>query len=139
MKIKVFLLATALIVGVAGAPQSVAATSILSMQVRQTPSASESLLTMYGNLKPNKSGVTVKIQVDTDGKWTTTRFATKVTKVGNVTPSGFSCAKTTTSFSERCCCKYSSQFKPKKPLPPTTKFFSMTRTNAIYFMLRFTH
>ena len=82
MKIKVFLLATALIVGVAGAPQSVAATSILSMQVRQTPSASESLLTMYGNLKPNKSGVTVKIQVDTDGKWTTTRFATKVTKVG---------------------------------------------------------
>ena len=82
MKIKVFLLATALIVGVAGAPQSVGATSVLSMQVRQTPSASETLLTMYGTLKPNKSGVTVKIQVDTNGKWTTTRFATKVTKVG---------------------------------------------------------
>jgi GH25 family lysozyme M1 (1,4-beta-N-acetylmuramidase) len=82
MKIKIFLLASALIVGVAGAPQSAGATSILSMQVRQTPSASETLLTMYGNLKPNKSGVTVKIQVDTNGKWTTTRFATKVTKVG---------------------------------------------------------
>ena len=82
MKIKVFLVAIALIVGVAGAPQSVAATSVLSMQVRQTPSASETLLTMYGNLKPNKSGVTVKIQVDTNGKWTTTRFATRVTKVG---------------------------------------------------------
>jgi lysozyme len=52
------------------------------MQVRQTPSASETLLTLYGNLKPNKSGATVKIQVDTNGKWTTTRFATKVTKVG---------------------------------------------------------
>ena len=82
MKIKIFLLGIALIVGVAGAPQSAAVTSVLSMQVRQTPSASETLLTMYGNLKPNKSGITVKIQVDTNGKWTTTRFATKVTKVG---------------------------------------------------------
>jgi lysozyme len=82
MKIKVFLLAVALVLGVAGAPQSLAATSTLSMQIRQTPSASESLLTMYGNLKPNKSGTTVKIQVDMGGKWTTTRFTTKVTKVG---------------------------------------------------------
>ena len=82
MKIKVFTLAIALIVGVAGAPQSVGATSVLSMQVRQTPSASETLLTLYGNLKPNKSGAVVKIEVDTNGKWTTTRFATKVTNVG---------------------------------------------------------
>jgi GH25 family lysozyme M1 (1,4-beta-N-acetylmuramidase) len=82
MKTKIFLLAITLIVGVAGAPQSGAATSILSMQVRQTPSASETLLTLFGTLKPNKSGATVKIQVDTNGKWTTTRFATKVTKVG---------------------------------------------------------
>ena len=82
MKIKIFVLASALIIGVAGAPQSAGATSILSMQVRQTPSASETLLTMYGNLKPNKSGAMVKIQVDTNGKWTTTRFATRVTKVG---------------------------------------------------------
>jgi len=82
MKTKIFLIAITLIVGVAGAPQSGAATSILSMQVRQTPSASETLLTLYGTLKPNKSGATIKIQVDTNGKWTTTRFATKVTKVG---------------------------------------------------------
>jgi lysozyme len=82
MKIKVFTLAIALIVGVAGAPQSVGATSVLSMQVRQTPSASETLLTLYGNLKPNKSGAMVKIEVDANGKWTTTRFATKVTNVG---------------------------------------------------------
>ena len=82
MKIKVFLLAVALVLGVAGAPQSLAAASTLSMQIRQTPSASEFLLTMYGNLKPNKSGTTVKIQVDMGGKWTTTRFTTKVTKVG---------------------------------------------------------
>ena len=82
MKIKVFLLSIFLVIGLAGAPQSVAATSILSMAVRQTPSATESLLTMYGNLKPNKAGTTVKIQVDTNGKWTNTAFMTKVTRVG---------------------------------------------------------
>jgi lysozyme len=82
MKIKVFALSIFLIIGVAGAPQSVAATSTLSMAVRQTPSANESLLTMYGNLKPNKTGTTVKIQVDTNGKWTNTAFMTKVTRVG---------------------------------------------------------
>jgi len=82
MKLKIYLLAVSLVVAVVGAPQSVAASSNLSMSIRQTPSASESLLTLYGNLTPNRSGITVKIQVDTDGKWTTTRFTTKVTKVG---------------------------------------------------------
>ena len=82
MKIKLFLLSVCLIAGLTGAPQSVAATSTLSMAVRQTPSATESLLTMYGNLKPNKAGTTVKIQVDTNGKWTNTAFMTKVTRVG---------------------------------------------------------
>jgi len=71
-----------LIIGIAGAPQSFAATTTLSMAVRQTPSATESLLTMYGTLKPNKSGTTVKIQVDTNGKWSNTAFMTKVTRVG---------------------------------------------------------
>ena len=82
MKIRVYLLSVALILGVAGAPQSVAAPSILSMSVRQTPSASETLLTLYGTLKPNRSGTPVKIEVDTAGKWSSTRFSTKVTKVG---------------------------------------------------------
>ena len=82
MKLKIYLLAISLVVAVVGAPQSVAASSVLSMSIRQTPSASETLLTLYGNLAPNRSGTTVKIQVDTDGKWTTTRFTTKVTKVG---------------------------------------------------------
>lgn len=82
MKIKVFLLSVFLIIGISGAPQSFAATTTLSMAVRQTPSATESLLTMYGTLKPNKSGATVKIQVDTNGKWSNTAFMTKVTRVG---------------------------------------------------------
>ena len=82
MKIKVFSLTIALMLGIAGAPQSVAATSTLSMSVRQTPSASETLLTLFGTLKPNRSGTPVKIEVDIAGKWSSTRFSTKVTKVG---------------------------------------------------------
>ena len=82
MKAKTFLLALTLVIGLVGAPQSVAATSALTMSVKQTPSASETLLTLYGNLKPNRSGTIVKVQVDTNGKWTTTRFTTRVTKVG---------------------------------------------------------
>ena len=82
MKIKVFLLTIALMLGIAGAPQSIAAISTLSMSVRQTPSASETLLTLFGTLKPNRSGTPVKIEVETSGKWSSTRFSTKVTKVG---------------------------------------------------------
>ena len=82
MKLKIFFFALALISAVSMAPPSTAVSSSLSMSVKQTPSASETLLTMYGNLKPTRSGAIVKIQVDTNGQWTTTRFSTKVTKVG---------------------------------------------------------
>jgi GH25 family lysozyme M1 (1,4-beta-N-acetylmuramidase) len=82
MRVKIYLLAISLLVAIVGAPQTAAAASTLSMSIRQTPSASETLLTLYGNLKPNRSGTAVKIQVDIAGKWTTTRFTTKVTKVG---------------------------------------------------------
>jgi GH25 family lysozyme M1 (1,4-beta-N-acetylmuramidase) len=82
MRVKIYLLAISLVVAIVGAPQTAAAASTLSMSIRQTPSASETLLTLYGNLKPNRSGTAVKIQVDIAGKWTTTRFTTKVTKVG---------------------------------------------------------
>lgn len=81
MKFKVAALITSLLITLIISPAS-AATSTLSMNLRQTPSASEVLVTLYGNLKPNKVGTTVKIQVDTNGKWSTTRFNSKVTKVG---------------------------------------------------------
>jgi len=82
VRVKIYLLAISLVVAIVGPPQAAAAPSTLSMSIRQTPSASETLLTLYGNLKPNRSGTAVKIQVDIAGKWTTTRFATKVTIVG---------------------------------------------------------
>jgi len=82
MKGKATLFAFALFLSLLGTPATNAATSTLSMALRQTPSATEVLVTLYGSLKPTRSGTEVKIQVDTNGKWSTTRFVTKVTKVG---------------------------------------------------------
>jgi GH25 family lysozyme M1 (1,4-beta-N-acetylmuramidase) len=82
MKIRSVLLSTAFVLAVITAPSSNAAASTLTMSLRQTPSSSELLITLYGSLKPNKSGTVVKIQVDTNGTWSTTRFVTKVSKVG---------------------------------------------------------
>ena len=81
MKLRASALAASLLLSLFISPAS-AVSSALSMNLRQTPSASEVLVTLYGNLKPTKSGTTVKIQVDTNGSWTTTRFSTKVSKVG---------------------------------------------------------
>ena len=81
MKLKIFALVFSLSLSLFISPAT-AVTSSLTMNLRQTPSASEVLITLYGNLKPTKTGTTVKIQVDMGGKWTTTRFTTKVTKVG---------------------------------------------------------
>jgi GH25 family lysozyme M1 (1,4-beta-N-acetylmuramidase) len=63
-------------------PTAVAATSKLSMTVKQTPNVIEPLLTFYGSLTPKKSGLVVKIQSEIDGKWSDTRFSTKTTKLG---------------------------------------------------------
>ena len=63
-------------------PMAEAATSKLSMTVKQTPNLIEPLLTFYGTLTPKKSGLIVKIQSEIDGKWSDTRFSTKTTKLG---------------------------------------------------------
>lgn len=81
MKFKVVALASSLLLSLFITPASAAATT-LSMNLRQTPSATEVLVTLYGTLKPAKSGALVTIQVDTHGTWATTKFSTKVSKVG---------------------------------------------------------
>jgi len=63
-------------------PAANAAASKLTMTVKQTPNLIEPLLTFYGALTPKKSGLTVKIQSEIDGKWADTRFSTKTTKLG---------------------------------------------------------
>jgi len=63
-------------------PTASAATSKLTMTVKQTPNLIEPLLTFYGALTPKKSGLVVKIQSEIDGNWSDTRFSTKTTKLG---------------------------------------------------------
>jgi GH25 family lysozyme M1 (1,4-beta-N-acetylmuramidase) len=63
-------------------PIAEAASSKITMTVKQTPNLIEPLLSFYGNLTPKKSGLTVKIQSEIDGKWSDTRFSTKTTKLG---------------------------------------------------------
>jgi GH25 family lysozyme M1 (1,4-beta-N-acetylmuramidase) len=59
-----------------------AATSNISMSLTQTPGGEEPILTLYGVLKPAKSGVKVTVQIYLDGKWQDTRFSSKSERVG---------------------------------------------------------
>ena len=66
-----------------GLPSAFAVTAQLSLSVRQTPSNSEALLTFYGAIKPAKSGITVLIQIDSNGAWENTRFKGRTVKTGS--------------------------------------------------------
>ena len=59
-----------------------AATSKITMSLRQTPSGTEPIVTLYGSLKPAKSGIKVLVQIQLDGKWQDTRFSAKTARVG---------------------------------------------------------
>jgi GH25 family lysozyme M1 (1,4-beta-N-acetylmuramidase) len=59
-----------------------AAVSKLTMTLKQTPGGAEPIVTMYGSLKPAKSGIKVSVQIQLNGKWQDTRFTTKTAKVG---------------------------------------------------------
>jgi GH25 family lysozyme M1 (1,4-beta-N-acetylmuramidase) len=59
-----------------------AAVSKLTMTLTQTPGGSEPIVTLYGTLKPAKSGIKISVQIQLNGKWQDTRFTTKTAKVG---------------------------------------------------------
>ena len=59
-----------------------AAVSKLTMTLSQTPGGAEPIVTLYGSLKPAKSGLKVSVQIQLNGKWQDTRFTTKTAKVG---------------------------------------------------------
>ena len=82
MKIRAAITAIALTLLLIDAPQVQAASSSLTLSLRQTPSATDSVVTFYGTIKPARSGLSVKIQGNTSGSWKTTRFTTKTTKAG---------------------------------------------------------
>ena len=62
--------------------ESDAATSKITMSLRQTPGGAEPIVTLYGSLKPAKSGVKVSVQIELNGKWQDTRFSSKTARVG---------------------------------------------------------
>ena len=76
MKIRAAIAAIALILLAIDVPHVQAATNSLTLALRQTPSATDSVVTFYGTIKPARSGLSVKIQGNTSGVWKTTRFAT---------------------------------------------------------------
>ena len=80
MKLRAIIISIALLAF--GIPSTSAATSQLSLSVRQTPSASEALITFYGTIKPAKSKVQVTIQINSAGTWKATQFKTVTAKAG---------------------------------------------------------
>jgi GH25 family lysozyme M1 (1,4-beta-N-acetylmuramidase) len=82
MKFKSLVIACSLLISVGPAPASNAAPAELSMTVKQTPNAIEPRVTLYGTLKPNKSGTTVTIEMEKNGAWNPTKFTTQVTRAG---------------------------------------------------------
>jgi GH25 family lysozyme M1 (1,4-beta-N-acetylmuramidase) len=82
MKIRAAITAIALTLLLIESPQVQAASSSLTLSLQQTPSATDSVVTFYGTIKPARSGLSVKIQGNTSGSWKTTRFTTKTTRAG---------------------------------------------------------
>ena len=82
MKIRAVITAIALTLLLIESPQVQAASSSLTLSLQQTPSATDSVVTFYGTIKPARSGLSVKIQGNTSGSWKSTRFTTKTTKAG---------------------------------------------------------
>ena len=63
-------------------PSALAASHKLTLLVSQKPNASESTVTLYGSLKPFRSKVIVKIQINTAGSWKSTIFSAKTSRTG---------------------------------------------------------
>ena len=82
MKIRAVITAIALTLLLIESPQVQAASSSLTLSLQQTPSATDSVVTFYGTIKPARSGLSVDIQGNTSGSWKSTRFTTKTTKAG---------------------------------------------------------
>jgi lysozyme len=59
-----------------------AAQSKLTMTLKQTPGGPEPIVTLYGSIKPAKSGIKITVQIQLNGKWQDTRFSTNTAKVG---------------------------------------------------------
>ncbi len=82
MKFRYLITAIALALSLIEAPSTSASTSQLSLSLKQTPSASEALITFYGTLSPAKSGINVYLDINITNSWQKTRFKGKTAKAG---------------------------------------------------------
>jgi lysozyme len=58
------------------------ATYSLSIAIRQTPSVTDPLVTLYGQVKPARNGLKISVQVELKGKWHSTALSSKTTANG---------------------------------------------------------
>ena len=82
MKLRSTLIAIALAFSGVGLPSALALSRELSLSISQTPSLTEALVTFYGTMAPAKSGITVSIQIQSEGTWKPTRFKATTAKAG---------------------------------------------------------
>lgn len=59
-----------------------ATASSLSLTVRQTPSVTDPIVTLFGQLKPVKKSVNITVQVELSKKWRTTLLSARTTSSG---------------------------------------------------------
>jgi lysozyme len=59
-----------------------AATSKITLTLRQTPGGADPIITFYGTVKPARAGVKILMQVQLNGKWKDTSFVAKTARVG---------------------------------------------------------
>jgi len=59
-----------------------AAKNSISLSLSQTPSQTRTIVTLYGELKPVRSGILIRVQIFKSGVWKNTNLTTKTTKAG---------------------------------------------------------
>lgn len=82
MKFRAGIMAFALAFLVIGIPTATAVKSTLTLSLAQTPSTTNTVVTLYGTIKPIRSGVVIRLQTNNAGKWKNTNLSTKTTKAG---------------------------------------------------------
>lgn len=73
---RIFILLTTFTLIISGVSDAKAATT-LSLNIKKTPTLGEPKVTLYGQVRPAKSNILVKIESKVNGKWGRTSLATK--------------------------------------------------------------
>ncbi|HUW88284.1 MAG TPA: glycoside hydrolase family 25 protein [Candidatus Paceibacterota bacterium] len=77
-----FFLIMSIVVGTLSPLPALATSSKLTLSIRQTPSVSDPVITLYGQLKPARKSVKINVQVELSNKWQNTLFSTTTTSKG---------------------------------------------------------